>query len=296
MESIRDGYRALRVPGSLALLPTAEYAQAIARLCLDSRRYLCGSCERVQLTSLVPGKGYFALRELEEAAASGRSVATSRPVNAALYIESDEEFAAGLGSFLAGDYSSMDQLAVTKLLYTMAMSFCAANDLLKARDKKTPATFFECFAAHLFARQFQAVPRDRVKVPSVRDELTELPTDYVFDLGAVKIHLPVKISTRERVIQAWAHQRVLEGVWGYQAFKGILVVLTETKLDLEKLQVTEICLPQQWAVYQRYIAKLDRVYYLDMPDRYATLVSSSPRIDVKPLGAFWEEKDILLAH
>jgi hypothetical protein len=46
--------------------------------------------------------------------------------------------------------------------------------------------------------------------------------------GKNRIHLPVKTSTRERVIQAWAHQRVLDGVYGVGRFKGVLVALAET--------------------------------------------------------------------
>jgi hypothetical protein len=75
-----------------------------------------------------------------------------------------------------------------------------------------------------------------------------LPTDFIFDLGSEKpkFHLPVKTSTRERIIQVWAHQRVLDGVYGVGRFLAIPFILTETKLDAIKREVSEICLP--WAM------------------------------------------------
>jgi hypothetical protein len=124
-----------------------------------------------------------------------------------------------------------------------------------------------------------------------------LPTDFLFDLGAQKcrIHLPVKLSTRERVVQVWAHQRVLDGVYGVGRFRGILVVGTETKAGTKNLKVTEICLPDQWAVYQMFISQLRRVYYLDVPGRYLRLPGVFPYIQVKTLSAFFTEKKKLIS-
>jgi hypothetical protein len=292
------GYKKLRTPNNLKQIHTEHYASLIADLCLTSRILIEKECEELPLKSLVSGKEYFAYRRTTTSSTNLQTVRTSRPINKALYIRNNEEFASLIECFLQSNYEILSADTITQLLYTIAMSFCVANDVHKTGDKKTPATFFELFVAHLFARQFQAFPRKKIKVPSVENQNAELPTDIIFDLGMgkVKFHVPVKLSTRERVIQAWAHQRVLEGLWGTAEFKGLLIVLTETKLNLDKLEVVEICLPLQWAVYQRYIAHLDRVYYLDIPERYADLASTNPRIDVKPLGVFFGEKDILLAR
>jgi hypothetical protein len=149
---------------------------------------------------------------------------------------------------------------------------------------------------HLLALTFGVKPRNRVEVLTVEDERTSLPTDFIFDLGPkrLKFHVPVKTSTRERVVQVWAHQRMLNGVYGEGRFKGILVALAETKLDLRKLEVVEICLPDQWAVYQRFVARMDRVYYLDLPQKYAALAKQFPYIQVKTFGEFFKEKDLLV--
>jgi hypothetical protein len=164
------------------------------------------------------------------------------------------------------------------------------------QDKKTPGTYFELLVGHLLALTFGVQPRNRVEVLTVEDERSTLPTDFIFDLGPrqLKFHVPVKISTRERVVQVWAHQRMLNGVYGEGRFKGVLVALAETKLDLQKLEVVEICLPDQWAVYQRFIARMDRVYYLDLPAKYAALATAFPYIPVKTFGAFFKEKETLI--
>lgn len=114
----------------------------------------------------------------------------------------------------------------------------------------------------------------------------ELPTDFVFDLGAErpKFHLPVKTSTRERIIQVWAHQRVLDGVYGTGRFLALPIILTETKLDTKKLEVVEICLPWQWRLYQMHIANLWNVCYLDAPASYLALDETFPRIGVATIG------------
>ena len=175
------------------------------------------------------------------------------------------------------------------------MSFCVFNDLTAEKDQKTPGTFFEAFIGHFFSLTFGVKPRKKVEVLTVEDERSTLKTDYIFDLGPgrLKFHVPVKTSTRERAIQVWTHQHMLNGVYGGGRFRGMLVALAETKVNLKTLEVTEICLPAQWAVYQRFVARMDRIYYLDIPEKYAALATKFPYISVKTLGEFFVEKDTL---
>jgi hypothetical protein len=282
-------YNTLKTKKAQLNLTGKEYAELLLDACLYSIGILRRECTKIELISQVPGKQYFAFR---------KTTRTSRPINRALFIEDDTVLTPLLEHFANANYGELSEQSTTSLLYTLAMAFCAANDVRKSGDKKTPATFFELFVAHIIARQFKAMPRKKVRVPAGEGHNAELPTDIVYDLGVgqVKFHVPVKLSTRERVIQAWAHQRVLAGLWGEGEFKGLLVVLAETKLDVNTLKVVEICLPLQWSVYQRYIARLDRVYYLDVPDKYLALATGHPRIDVKPLGAFFKEREALLVR
>lgn len=143
------------------------------------------------------------------------------------------------------------------------------------------------------ARHLNVDPDTRVVINSI-----DLPTDFVFTPGGGKanLHLPVKTSTRERVIQVWAHQRLLDGVAGFNSYRGILVCLSETKTEKESRKVIEICLPDQWRMYQNYIAPMTRVYYLDLPEPYLKLSSGQPRLAVKPFGDFYREIDTLLTQ
>jgi hypothetical protein len=120
--------------------------------------------------------------------------------------------------------------------------------------------------------------------------------DFLFDRpGGVRVHLPVKMSTRERVVQAWSHQRILEGAFGEGTYKGIMVLFSETKLDSRNHEVVEICVPDQWLVYQKLLAKIDRIYYFDLPLRYKELTETYPNlIQIREFAQFFIEKGVLL--
>lgn len=189
--------------------------------------------------------------------------------------------------FTAKGLKTLSPDDVDRLVYSTAMAFYGALDVSKDGDKKTPATHFEILVAHVFALLLGCLPSTSIQVLG---EGGDLPTDYIFDLGTGKnkIHLPVKASTRERVIQVWAHQRVIDGVFGVGTYKGVLIVLNETKLDRKALSVMEICVPDQWRLYQKFIAQMHRVYYLDPPAAYLAL---SPTIAVKRFGQLCGELD-----
>lgn len=214
---------------------------------------------------------------------------TSRPVNQALYI--DDLSSETINKFLNCEVHEMTSEEITRYAYTCAVAYCCAADLIKSSDKKTPGTFFEVFIGHLVARTFGVNPDRQITAPTL-DQAVTLPTDFVFDLGPGKnrVHLPTKISTRERVVQVWAHQRVLDGMHGVARFKGVLVAMAETNKQKD-VSVTEVCLPNQWIAYQMYIAQMFRVYYLDIPQKYLALRDRYPFIQVKPFGDFFFEVD-----
>lgn len=191
-----------------------------------------------------------------------------------------------------GDLTGIAVAQQDKILYTSAMSYCCATDLLKTDDRKTPATFFEILVGHLIASLYSTNPGKEIQILA---QQRTLPTDFVFDLGPdrSKLHVPVKISTRERIIQVWAHQRVLDGVYGINHFRGVLVCLTETNMVRRNLSVVEVCLPDQWAIYQTFIAQMHRIYYFDPPSMYAQLASRYPFIQVRSFSSFFEEGDRL---
>jgi hypothetical protein len=57
--------------------------------------------------------------------------------------------------------------------------------------------------------------------------------------------------------------------------------------------VTEVCLPDQWSLYQMFISQLHRVYYMDPPAKYLPLAKTYPFIQVKHFAKFFDEADAL---
>ena len=129
------------------------------------------------------------------------------------------------------DLSHLKNTEIQKIIYTMAISFCACIDIIKKGDQKTPGTFFEYFVAYFFSWCVGVEPQNYIQLLNLNDTETKLPTDFIFNLGKneKKFHMPVKISTRERSIMLWAHQKLIDGVYGSERFIGTPVIMSETK-------------------------------------------------------------------
>lgn len=280
--------------------PVSDYlAPEVKHLLIDAIRLAIievQNAKKINCISKVPEKTYFAFKNEE----SGR---VSRPVNEALYSDDLNAVQAFFDTLdkgktvqeIAEAFTSWNKNDLQKTLYSMVMAFCCARDMQTNGDQKTPGTFFEYFIGYVFSKRLLVNPVRRVDI-HLQNQKIPLTTDFLFDPGQnrKKLHVPVKTSTRERVIQVWAHQKVLDGTQGTGHYLGTPVLLTETKLDKEKLEVIEICLPDQWRIYQGYISQLTRVYYLDMPKPYANLNSASLfRIHVRPFSEFFVEADDL---
>jgi hypothetical protein len=258
---------------SVVSLGGAAVADLISEMALRARSILQRT-KRVQLISAT-GKNYFSFRGAEQ----------SRPVNSALYQNGEREFARMLRSFRAG-LPRNDSNAVTRTTYSIAYSVFAAHDVNKV-GRKASATFFEILVGRIVARALGSPPRKKVLLPeSSTDDPAYLPTDYLFDPGpqSRKIHLPIKTSTRERAVQAWVHQLVLERIFGTGKFRGVLVVASETKRDTQSGEVIEICVPRQLQMFQARVTEMSRVYYLDPPRAYLELAVGDPRLEVKAFG------------
>jgi hypothetical protein len=258
----------------------SKITDLLERIVLDSLDIIVRFDKRTLTTGLL-GKNYFSF------SSQGK---ISRAVNRELFIHDPKEINRFFAAIRKTEFTALDSTFLTRACYSSAVAFCCLTDIFKTRDQKTPATYFEYLIGHIIAAVLECNPTKQLDVLS-GDLSAKLPTDFIFDLGEkrTKFHIPVKTSTRERVIQVWAHQRVLDGVYGTGRYKGILVCLSETKLDHETLDVVEICLPDQWRIYQMFIAHLERVYYLDVPVRYGQMISEYPRIEVRQFGDFFLE-------
>jgi hypothetical protein len=252
---------------------------AIIRLAALSLRFLESQGSPIDLVSRVRGKEYISYR-------LGSIVA--RPANRALFIRDEREVSSLWESW---EENAMGDYDLARMSYTVALAPCLAMELADRQNKKGPATYFECLIGHLFARTYGRNPERSVALP-VHGRSVRMTMDFLFGMGTgrANVHLAVKMSTRERVVQAWAHQRLLNSAYGEGVYKGILVVSSETKMDSRSLEVVEICLPDQWLAYQTLLARMDRIYYFDVPARYQALTNRYPEvIQIRQFGEFFRE-------
>lgn len=261
-------------------------SSAIRKFVKTGLTFLETECIKVDFISQVAGKNYFGFAEKS----SKRAV--SRPANAALFQLDSKWVDDNWEPWFDG---KLDVKDATKIAYTAALAPCLALEVFDRQNKKGPATFFECFVGHVFAKAFGANPQKTVSL-NVEGKLARMTMDFLFHLSEKNnVHLAVKMSTRERVVQAWAHQRVLNSAYSNKAYTGIMVLFGETKLNLKSLEVVEICVPDQWLVYQKHLSRMERIYYFDPPQRYQKLSTDHPAfIQIKEFGQFIGEKEAVL--
>lgn len=219
---------------------------------------------------------------------------TSRPIRRDLFIRDPGRFEAlwqslclkampGVGRLLQEDLSS--------ILYTCLQSVASVYDLYR-RSKKPPGTFLEVMVGSFAARISGLKRKAHIKLPKEGYKAT---TDIVIELqeGGPGLVLPCKMTTRERMVQVFAHQRLLDSVFGEGTYRSVLVCVSETQLDGRTRKVKEICVPTQVEMYQKYLAKLEGLYYLDPPAAYVgarfAQENFRPRLTVKDLSLLFSE-------
>lgn len=165
-------------------------------------------------------------------------------------------------------------------LYTAVTSFAVAYDLYKPTSRKTPGTFFEIIVGELLGAVTRLPRGKQIDLP---DTDYKVPTDIVLmgAPGKPSLVIPTKITTRERIVQPWAHQRILADVYGKQ-YRSILVCVSELQRDGDK-GINEICVPGQVKGFQKHLAQMSGMYYLDVPASYVT-DDMKKVIAVKPLS------------
>ncbi|MCS7289939.1 MAG: hypothetical protein NZ699_12480 [Roseiflexus sp.] len=258
-----------------------QAGQAILDLAVTSLDFL-KNCKKVSLTSKVQDKSYIAFQ-------SGNIV--SRPANQEFFLMNSKDIQSLWGDWIEG---KADKENFEKLIYTVALAPCLAIELFDRQNKKGPATFFECYVSHLFSRAVNVNPTKRAKL-DLGNTRVSMTMDFLFETNDWRVHLPVKMSSRERVVQAWAHQRLLDVVYADRPYRGIMVLFSETKLDSRSREVVEICVPDQWLAYQKLLSRMHRIYYFDVPDRYLQLARQFPEdIVIKQFGEFFTEKGEVL--
>lgn len=255
-------------------------ARSIIELAVIALQFLREDCQQVDLQSLMPGKEYISF---------SRDGVVARPVNQELFISDARTITRDWRLWARG--KEIGHRRLSQLLYTVALAPGLAMELFNRNDKKSPATYFEHMIGHIFAKSLGIAPVKSATLP-VSGRSVRMTMDFLFETGgdAPNLHLPVKMSTRERVVQAWAHQRLLNSAYGNGSYKGIMVAFSETKLDVRKREVVEICVPDQWLTYQSLLANMERIYYFDVPVRYQELTDEFPSvISIRPFHEFFTE-------
>jgi hypothetical protein len=261
-------------------ISSSEVSDVLIEISCCALRYLLDNAVQVDLVSLVPDKEYFYFVKDD---------ATSRPVNVALFLNDPRHLMACWRRWKSATVVFED---FQKMIYTMAIAPSVVMELQDKGNKKQPATYFEYLVGHIFSCALGSEPSKGTTL-NVNGFRIRLTMDYLFQCNP-HIHLPVKLSSRERIAQVHVHQRMLDYAFGVNTYKGIAVYFSETKLDLKKREVTEICIPDQWYGFQICIANMYRTYYFDIPATYTNFSASHPEIAIKSIPEFFAEKDTIL--
>src|SRR5262249_28543176 len=72
---------------------------------------------------------------------------------------------------------------------------------------------------------------------------------------------------RERVVQPFAHQRILQSSFK-DKYHSFLCCISETQLDRKTSTVKQICVPGTIKLFQRFLSPIEGLYYCDIPARY----------------------------
>ncbi len=245
----------------------------------------------------------------------------SRPFRKDFFIENKTDFMSSHENFIERlkekDMTDEEDINLAnKIIYTSIMSFAACYDIWRNSARKTPGTFFEILMAGLFKIHIRdAILSKHINLNKIvgtsdnkkeddfelgsEDENTEeekssVSTDLVLtrpnmDISAV---VPLKITTRERIVQPFAHQRILDSAYPGK-YRSFLACISEVQMDKKSNSVKQVCVPGTIKLFQKYLGNMAGIYYCDVPQRYAS-EDLTKHIPVKDIGIiFYDIKRFL---
>lgn len=209
----------------------------------------------------------------------------SRPYRPELFISDLAEFERSVVSFQdqMDDDEISDPALFEKVIYTVVSSFCLCYDVWKPKSRKTPGTFFEVFIGSVCQIRY---PQPRFQITKHIPIVVEVPDVDAVDDGALQGNsvstdlvitntetqqaavIPLKITTRERIVQPFAHQRILDSAYPGR-YRSYLTCISEVQRDDKTTMVKQICVPGTVALFQKHLSELSGLYYCDIPQRYA---------------------------
>lgn len=284
MDQINKTFKTLKKKYDAGQNPLDEIG-VLAQQCINR---LCNNTRELDYKSLGQ-KHYYVLADQE----------LSRPFRKDLFIMNAEDFRLKWQQLLAarGDCKfNLSDTDINKVVYTAVMSFAMCFDIWKNKSRKTPGTFFEVVLGSLIAFILpQGFTRTKF-IPLIQAEVADIDgsseaaqvgigddaeavedsgnvsTDIVFKINDAKsLVIPAKTTTRERVVQPFAHQRILDSFFGEGVYVSLLCCVSETQRDDDDVKVNDICVPNTIKLFQKHLAKMGGIFYLDPPARYLTL-------------------------
>ena len=293
---IANKYNQLKSTSSHSLLNSnvTDLFKEINDICLSEISRM--SQLPITSTTTCMGKNYVVFQLI------GGKKAFSRPVNIDLYNEGLAINSQGISNadilwnnIKNHTITNQNSHEITATLYSICMNYCICADLVNG-VKENSGNYFETLVGHLYSMHLLVEPTNQMNAVELDGESISVPTDFIFDLGAgkPKFHVPAKTSTRERCVEVWAQQRILDGAFGVGRFICLLTCIGETNFKSSDLSVQLTCVPNQWINYQLFISQIKRAYYLDIPGKYNELNNRFPKIHVKEFGDFFHESNNLI--
>lgn len=280
MDNIKKNFDAVKKKYDAGQSPLELIGQ-LSKICLDK----LAECQEIDYNSL-GDKHYYVLGDGD----------LSRPYRKDLLIMDGEAFLKAWNKLIdsKGDQCyGLEESEINKIIYTAVMAFAMCYDIYKNKSRKTPGTYFEIVLGSLismilpmaYARtkfipltpDVTAKPEDVVQTlaeleEEAADNSGNVSTDIVFRVSEKRaIVIPAKTTTRERVVQPFAHQRILDSCFGEGAYVSLLCCVSETQRDDDQVKVNDICVPNTIKLFQRHLAKMGGIFYLDPPKRYLQL-------------------------
>lgn len=271
MDSIEDYFRSIKRSYDSGLTPLDDIFD-LTLLCLEK-------------LSNIPKTSYSHSTKIYFSFTSGTTI--SRPVLDGLFISNTTDFELGWKSLIqslkTNNTNAAHSTQLNTIIYTAILSFASCYDIWKPRSRKTPGTYFEVLLGSIMSKLLPNHIRSKfITLPQQNEKLS---TDIVFERGGTGIVIPAKITTRERIVQPYAHQRILDSIFGEGRYRSVLICVSETQRDDDDTAVNEICVPGTIKLFQEHLAKLSGIFYLDPPTRYLA-PDISTIIDVGSLGDF----------
>ena len=254
----------------------------------------------------------------------------SRPIRPDIYLYDSETFSAKVRAFGKSlrdgprNWTPREVGTANEVVYTSVMAVACCFDLWQRGSRKTPGTVFEILMAallqemwprHSFSKHIPltallndadvaAASQEEEDVEPAEDDVKagekegpgSVSTDLVIKLrqdSDTGLVIPLKITTRERIVQPFAHQRILDSAFGEGTYRSLLVCISETQLDVKTKSVKQVCVPGTVKLFQKYLAPISGLYYCDLPQRYAA-PDMQRVLNVRTVGEFFLDADQLL--